>query len=171
MKRPDLLNDVVRFVKSDPSELWKRMGKAMWSVQVLEFGIAHFIVANKRPLPTTQDELQRALGQEFRQTLGQLARTLGKVQNLPNGFEDDLSWLVDERNWLAHNIWLQNHNDIRRLDTFNRLLKRLESLDHRAMNLAKIIAGLMEKWAISRGISQKELDAEASRLYSKGKFP
>ena len=147
------------------------MGKAMWSVQLLEFGIAHFVVANKQPLPTTQEELQNALGQEFHRTLGQLAHTVGAAQNLPTDFEDEISWLVDERNWLAHKIRSQNHNDIYHFDKFNSLLDRLTELDRRAMNLVKTITELLEKWTVSRGVSKKELDAEVNRLYCQWKFP
>lgn len=156
-------------MQDDPGELWKRMGKAMWSVQLLEFVIAHFIVTNKHPLPTTKEELENALGQEFRQTLGQLARAVNEKQNSPKGLEDELSWLVDERNWLAHRIRTQNHNDIYHVEKFKHLLDRLTKLDLRAMNLAKTVTELLEKWTISRGVSREELDAEVARLYLQGK--
>lgn len=156
-------------MQGDSNELWMRMGKAMWSVQLLEFAIAHFVVTNKHPLPTTEEELENALGQKFRQTLGQLARAVSEKQNSPKGFEDELSWLVDERNWLAHKIRSQNHNDIYHIKKFDRLLDRLTELDHRTMNLAKTVADLLEKWTLSRGVSREKLDAEIVRLYCQGK--
>lgn len=152
-------------MKEDPSELWHQVGKTLWLVQLAEYALVYFAVANRYPKPLTEDELEKVFVKQFKPSIGIIIGNLRTANLLTATTDKALSSFVDERNWLAHHIRRENHGDLYHEQKYQSLISRLISLQETSKTIATQIEIWLDRWAQGRGMSKETLDAEAERIY------
>ena len=150
----------------DPTELWRHIGKALWMVQLVEYGLVHFTVATRLPEQISQSEILDLFEKQFKPSVGVLLGNLRQTGFIPPTTDKALSHFVDERNWLAHRIRMLHGNDIHDAAAYGLLVSRLERLQTDSLAISQAIADWLDRWAKSRGVSQEELRLETERLLS-----
>lgn len=150
----------------NPSELWVRIGRTLWSIQALEYALAHYLTLTK-VTPGNKEAAYSLLENSFKVTLGRLVKKLKQSISVPSEIETRLEHLTDERNWLAHRVFRLHHTDIRGHESFSNLIARIEHLGDEAISLATVMAALCRQWCIANGISEDKIDTEIARRYDK----
>lgn len=150
----------------DPTELWRQIGKTLWMVQLVEYGLVHFTVATRLPEKISKSEMLDLFEKQFKPSVGVLLGNLRQAGLIPPKTDAALSNFVDERNWLAHSIRILHGNDIHDAAAYSVLISRLERLQTDSLSISKAVADWLEQWAKSRGVSQEELRRETERLMS-----
>lgn len=151
-------------IVGDPSELWRQIGKALWMVQLVEYGLVHYTVANRIPETVTRSELTDLFEKQFKPSVGVLLGNLRQAGLLAHGTDAALSNFVEERNWLAHRVRMLNSGDIHDAGAYRSLIGRLEHLQSNSLIISKAIAAWLEVRAKNQGVSETELRLEANRL-------
>ena len=77
-----------------------------------------------------------------------------------------LSAFVDERNWLVHFLYKENHEVIHNDSRFELLCKRIERLEASCNTIITEAATWLEKWSIARGNTKEQLEKDVEKLIS-----
>ena len=155
----------------DTTELWRHIGKALWMVQLVEYGLVHYTVATRLPDKISKAELTNLFEKQFKPSVGVLLGNLRQAGLVSPSTDVALSHFVEERNWLAHRIRMLHSNDINDVAGYGSLIARLERLQTNSIEISKAIADWLESWARSRGISSEELRLETERLLAEAPQP
>lgn len=146
--------------------LWKETGKTLFFLQQTEEVLGFYLWLILHP----KDDRAAALSmleENWEKPLGALLAKLRKSVKVPDNLDDRLKAFKDERNWLAHRIGRENHDDVYNREKFRTLLKRLDDLKREGKAISDMFATLCEQWLIATGDTTKDqLDAETLRLYS-----
>ena len=96
MNRDDLVRDT-----------YAHFGLAVYKAQVLESGIVNAMVIARMPdrARITRADIDSFMDRQFKNTLGQLLRTLKKHVVVPDSVAGLLDQALSTRNWLAHDYF------------------------------------------------------------------
>ena len=148
-----------------PGQMWKQMGRALFSIQALEFCLSHYValLLHKR-----RDEAISLLDKSLRKTLGQLIKTLkDNAVPIPDGYETRLDVFVEERNWLVHRLYRENSEHIFSDVKHEIVIKRISALIEEAKSISQTIVELSEQWCYKQGMTKEQYDAEIKKGLSK----
>jgi hypothetical protein len=148
----------------DPSDLWRRIGKALWHVQLAEYSLVNFYVATRLDKNSCLD-LEDLLERNFKPTVGVIVGNLRQAGVLNEIIDKQISEFVAERNWLAHHIRRLNNSDIYHEHRYAALLGRLDALQSASDAISLGATHWLDGWAASRGLTRDEIEeATASQL-------
>jgi len=147
------------------AQLMQSVGYAIWQVQGLEDTLAAYIVVRLRESQGVGLDRGAELTAELaRLELGKLIAQLRGAGVLPAEALQRLAKLRDERNWLVHRAWRENHGVIADSARLAHLLQRLAALAEDALALNKHMAAEVEACVSSAGVTREYIDREADRL-------
>ena len=145
-------------------QVYAKYGVAMYYAQVLEHGLANFIVASRAG--ETGIDPQRLWDELFAMTMGQQMRQALMEAELSNTLIDRLKRALRIRNVLAHHYFreraeqmLSVHGRISMLDELEDMRAELEATDNA---LEPITHRLLE----AKGVSRAMLEAELARMHA-----
>ena len=143
----------------DPSELWKRIGKALWHVQLAEYSLVNFYVATR--LEKDEDlDIEDLLERNFKPTVGVIVGNLRQAGVLNEIIDKQISQFVAERNWLAHHIRRLHNVDLYSQERYAALLGRLDALKEASDAISLGATHWLDGWAESRGLTREEIEEE-----------
>lgn len=143
----------------DPSELWRRIGKTLWHVQLAEYSLVNLFVATRLDKSSDLD-LDELLERNFKPTVGVIVGNLRQSGVLNEIIDKQISEFVAERNWLAHHIRRLHNSDLYSLDRYTALLDRLDALKTASDAISLGTTHWLDGWAASRGLTRKEIEQE-----------
>lgn len=146
----------------NPSEMFHRIGKALWHVQLAEFSLVNFYVASRLDKKFSQESLDDLLERNFKATVGVILGNLRQAGMLNEVTDAQVSGFVAERNWLAHHIRRLNNGDLYSGDKYSALLARLDALKINSDEISLGVTTWMDGWAQSRGLTKEELEQETA---------
>lgn len=148
--------------------LWKETGKTLFFLQQTEFVLKTYILFIVPPKgnPT---EAFAILDEIWGKPLGAVLDKLRKSEKIPVDLDARLRAFKDERNWLAHKIGMENHDDIYNPHKFEALLKRLHDLKTEAKAITETFVSLCERWMTVNGYTKEQLEAETCRRFNQQK--
>lgn len=133
------------------------MGKALWESQGFERMLAtHLVILGIKKKPS-EDELLNALQAKFAHSLGLVWKKHKESSTLDPEFEKRINEFKQERDWLVHQLYRLNFEDLHSEDAFCRLISRVDHLAEEAMSLIKIFDGLIIAYFQARGLSPEEI--------------
>ncbi len=148
----------------DPSELWLRIGKTLWHVQIAEYSLVHFAVANRLPNHFSQEEADSLFESQFKPTVGVLLGNLRQAKLISSAADVAISIFVAERNWLAHHIRRLNNADIYNQARYEALLTRLDALKESSDSISRGVTLWLEKWGEKKGVSKEDIETETKNI-------
>ena len=144
----------------NPSELWRRIGKALWHVQLAEYSLVNFYVATRLDKGSDLD-LEDLLERNFKPTVGVIVGNLRQSGVLNEIIDKQISEFVAERNWLAHHIRRFHNGDLYNQERYAALLGRLDALKTASDAISLGATHWLDGWAASRGLTREEIEQEA----------
>lgn len=146
-------------------QLMQSIGYAVWQLQGLEDTLATYIVVRLRESQGVGLDKGADLTAELtRLELGKLIAQLRDADILPAVLLQRLGTLRNERNWLVHRAWRENHGVVASPERLTRLVQRLATLAEDALALNKHMAAEVETFVRSAGVTREYIDREADRL-------
>ena len=143
----------------------ERVGHAVWQVQALEDTLAHYVVIRVRGTDRIkQDEGDTLLASAQKRTMGSLITELERAGVVPDGLNERLRPVLEERNWLVHHARREMRGMLSKPEVYNTLQIRAEALMDESLALNKSLAAELQSFVRSLGVSQEALDAAAERL-------
>ena len=143
----------------DPSELWRRIGKALWHVQLAEYSLVNFYVATRLDKDARLD-LEDLLERNFKPTVGVIVGNLRQSGVLNEIIDKQISEFVAERNWLAHHIRRFHTSDLYNEERYAALLGRLDTLKAASDAISLGATDWLDGWAASKGLTRQEIEQE-----------
>jgi hypothetical protein len=131
----------------DLAEVHCRIGHALWQIQGCEDVLVYFIgTVLKMPPSRARHEAMAVVDQLRTCTLGGLIAELRKAKSTGSvsEFESRVNHFLNERNWLVHHSWRENHADLFNPERIPRLFKRLEALSQEASD--KLWLSIVAEW-------------------------
>jgi hypothetical protein len=147
----------------DATELYRKVGRALWAFTFLEYIIAYRITLILSDSPAIQNDVHSCLQKHFKLTLGALLQKLRETCAIPSDLDLKLSQHHINRNWLYHRLYLEGHPCLYNRQKFQALFIKLDAMKNLAHELTVIFDGLMYQWLILKGISQEVLYQETRR--------
>ena len=143
----------------------ERVGHAVWQVQALEDTLAHYVVVRVRGVERIkQDQADVLLASAQKRTMGALITELEKAGVVPDGLNERLRPVLEERNWLVHHARRETRGMLSKPEVYNTLQIRAEALMDESLALNKSLAAELESFVLTLGVSQEAIDTAAERL-------
>lgn len=151
--------------ESRVAQLMQSIGHAVWQLQGLEDTLATYIVVRLRESQGVGLDMGADMSAELtRLELGKLIAQLRDAGALPSEILQRLGTLRNERNWLVHRAWRENHGVVASPARLTRLLQRLATLAEDALALNKYMGAEVTTFVRSAGVTREYIDREADRL-------
>jgi hypothetical protein len=150
----------------DLAEVHCRIGHALWQIQGCEDVLVYFIgTVLKMPPSRARHEAMAVVDQLRTCTLGGLIAELRKAKSTGSvsEFESRVNHFLNERNWLVHHSWRENHADLFNPERIPRLFKRLEALSQEASDMRHYFCRITTAWTQEQGVSEKRIENEMAR--------
>jgi hypothetical protein len=145
--------------------LMQSVGFALWQMQEVETTLATYLVLRVYAYPgigvAGGDAL---LKQAEGRTLGSLLTELAKLGIITDPLLSDLREMLKQRNWLVHRARRETRGILADVEQFEKILRQLESLADRALQLLKSLAIEVESYVLTSGVERASIDVEADRL-------
>jgi uncharacterized protein YutE (UPF0331/DUF86 family) len=143
----------------------QQVGFALWQLQELEFGAAHYFVLLVQAAPgmghaAAESIVNKALGKTFGTTI----HLMTKARLLDDGFASRFTSLLAERNWLVHRSRADSRGAIYGEDAMQALLRRLERIANEAEELLKEIVVRAKLFVSAHGVSEHVIDRATQQL-------
>ena len=152
-------------IKEDElNDLYYFMGRAVWHFQYFEDVLVHYITMKLRiEKPISVQEAYELLEKEKKGTMGRLLTAANKGGIIPQKHNQRFNDLLKERNWLVHNSWKKNGDDL--YDNFKReqLFSRLNNIYEESKNLKRILFESLQDWLINQGVDMNHVNKIAIR--------
>lgn len=146
----------------DPfTDLHYRIGLAVWRIQAFEFVLVRCIaLVLKMPESRAADEIAAVVEKLEKRTLGALFEELKKAKSSTavSSFEQRVDRFLDERNWLVHRSWRENHVGLHP-QKHAALMERIDAITHEASALQRYFGEIAEGWMREQGYTTEEIDA------------
>lgn len=156
--------DAFEITSIEATEFYRVLGRALWALGAFEYQLVFCIVIVLRTAQTEEDA-ERELLRAFSFTLGNLLREFRKYRDPVPNLDARLDRFKEERDWLCHRIYRQNHHAMLNRDRFRALLHRLHTFHDDAHSLMQILDGMFDRWLEGQGVSPDELNIKiAQRL-------
>ena len=147
------------------SAIMERVGFAVWQVQELENTAAHFLVIRVRGTRGMgRSKGHELLARAQQHTFGVLINELAAAGVLERELAEQLAKTVDERNWLVHRARRESRGLLVKESVYKQLWARTEQLASDALGLTKRLAEETEKYVVSQGVSEEQLERESAIL-------
>lgn len=147
-------------------EMYALIGKAVWACQNVENTLQHFAtfaldLVTREMGTVTQEEAQLYLDQRRRKTLGPTIKSITKNNLVSEEAADTLSWLLDERNWLMHNVLYWNADDLYKGTNRDKLFVRINKIADAAFDVNNKVSQEWDEIAKQYGVYPAKAEKEA----------
>jgi len=137
----------------------QRVGFALWQLQELESATAQYYVLAALATKGMGFEAGSRLDETAQgKTFGTTIHALRKAGKMPEALESRFLKLLGERNWLVHSSRSTSRTAVHSDADCESLLCRLEKIAEEARLLLKEVGSAAERFAISNGVLQQEID-------------
>jgi len=149
-------------------DIYAHFGLAVYYSQCIERTISMGLVTvfNIDVKNMTQEKFDDELGRNFKKTLGTLLKELEKTKNIDDGFQDELSEVLDKRNWITHHyFWdraiqmMSEEGQLSMIDELNEIADHFQEIDTKLMEMLK-------DWRRIKGISDERVEEILQKLVS-----
>ena len=151
----------------EPTELWHRIGKTLWHVQLAESSLVNFFVASRLDKTPLQVDLEDLMERNFKATVGVIVGNLRQAGMLNQTIDSQLATFVSERNWLVHHVRRLHNRDIYSQDRYSALLARLDALKSNSDAVSVGVTHWMDGWARAQGLTTDEIEQETQAQIAK----
>lgn len=155
------------FARATPevNEMFGRLGYALWLVQMLEDGVAAYLVVVHQLEPNAAlEQAEAAMTAASTRTLGQLLKKI-RGHETPTDVAERLEKFVDDRNWLVHHIYREYYGTIRDPEVSATINARLDTIGREALELTKLFTEELRAYVISTGKSAEMLDSLERQIH------
>lgn len=145
-------------IQANPDEItfYCFLGEALCKIQLVEQALSHSITLKMYP-EETKEEADEFLKKHQSYTLGTAIKTAREKMLYSLSIQDELTAFLKQRNWLVHNVILENQNDLlaenKKFDLFN----RIKSISVKAESIQREIEYDMIKFCSSMGKDMSEI--------------
>lgn len=156
-------------------EVYARFGLAMYCAQVLEHGLANFLMILKfRPEATSaknQQEWETLVEQfyntQFAKTLGNLLRAVEEINHLPDELVQELRQVKANRDYLAHRFFREHSESFLSQDGKQRMIIICEEFIQQIQKLDRSIEAIAEPVRTRQGLTNEMIDQEIQKIIKK----
>jgi hypothetical protein len=146
-------------------EIWQKVGFALWQIQELESTLAMYLTLVHKIKPDiARAEAEEVLEKTRRRTLGQLLNEVKGKEKIPSDLVKKLDAFIKERNWLVHRSREKSRHEVYQPQRLPVLFHRSDTIAEEAFCLNKAFYKELKTFILAKGISQKELDANAQKI-------
>jgi hypothetical protein len=147
------------------STITEAVGFALWQLQELESTSAHYFVL----LVEAQKGMGLAAGNLLlekaqRNTFGKTIKRLSAAGLLHEELEARFVNILAERNWLVHKSRAFSRVAIYDEAAMEKLLFRLGAIASEALDLLKLLAGLIDQYVKYLGVTEQQLEQETGEV-------
>lgn len=145
-------------------EIFRRVGASLWMLQLLETQSAlYYLLRVKAERGMGFEEGTKMLIQQNKKTFGNTLRSIQESNVLPQELQSQLSMILKERNWLAHESNIQGYKAIESEQDTITFIERLEKIKSEALSLMKSLRELSEIYASSHGVTKEDMQLGKER--------
>jgi hypothetical protein len=156
----------IRFKKASGKEisLYTLLGESLCAVQILEDALSYSIVLKKTE-PNQKKKAEDLLKKQSLYTFGKAINIAKKESLLPKHLENELSNLLEERNWLIHESITNDKNNYKSDSFFNKLFERTKAITLKAQKLQISIEMDLIEYSEKKGIDMSKVKNEMNKHY------
>ena len=156
----------IRYPKASEKEisLYSLLGESLCAVQILEDALSHSIVIKKIPSDQKKKADELLKKQRF-YTFGRAIKIAKEESLLPKPLENQLSNLLEERNWLIHESITNDKDNYKSDAFFNNLYERTKAITLKAQNLKISIELDLIEYSEKQGIDMFRVKNEMNKNY------
>lgn len=145
-------------------DLLQHLGHALWSAQMLEEGVAQYLViVHEVPLGRAVKEAEAAFDAAEKRSLGSLLTRIRKYDT-PESLVTELDEFVQERNWLVHRIHREYWGTARNQEVGVHLIQRLDGIADDAIRIANLFVEEVERLLLARGLTHEFLEQKQREI-------
>ena len=150
-------------------EMFARFGAAMYHAQCVEKQLAILAATTFNPefLKASTKERSQFLDRELARNLGELLRLLRQKVDIAATTDDRLATALHQRNWLAHNYFVDRADDIRTWDGRERMIEELQQAADDFSALDDQLTDVTKEWLARCGCDEEMLQTEVMRHLAK----
>jgi hypothetical protein len=150
-------------------EIYAYFGLAIYWSQCLErtISIALISVFNQNVKNMTSELFDFELELNFKKTLGSLLKELNKTQPFDEEhFQEELTELLKQRNWLAHHYFWDRAVHFMNKDGKQTMLEELKKIAIRFQEMDEKLMKMLQDWRRAKGVSDEEVQSIVDGLLS-----